>query len=120
MEEIYMQYESHIATLFGWPLWITRTIITLCTAISIVGVFQLDQLRQLNNLMATSADSKENTWKFRQFQMAYLVVYLTIMLADWLQGTNMYTLYSVRSSYFYYICMIFCVTFSCVSCSPMG
>jgi hypothetical protein len=27
-----------------------------------------------------------------------LVVYLVIMLADWLQGTNMYTLYSVSFS----------------------
>ena len=31
---------------------------------------------------------------FRFFQAQYLTVYLTIMLADWLQGTNMYTLYS--------------------------
>eukprot|EP00597_Dinobryon_sp_UTEXLB2267_P001631 CAMPEP_0170080960 /NCGR_PEP_ID=MMETSP0019_2-20121128/16952_1 /TAXON_ID=98059 /ORGANISM="Dinobryon sp., Strain UTEXLB2267" /LENGTH=415 /DNA_ID=CAMNT_0010295161 /DNA_START=193 /DNA_END=1440 /DNA_ORIENTATION=- len=31
---------------------------------------------------------------FRLFQVQYLTVYLIIMLADWLQGTNMYTLYS--------------------------
>ena len=31
---------------------------------------------------------------FRKLQRDYLVVYLVIMLADWLQGTNMYTLYS--------------------------
>jgi hypothetical protein len=96
MQELYLQYEESIAALFGWPLWIARTIIVLCTAISIVGVFQLDQLRQLNNLIANSSNPQENTWKFRQFQLSYLVVYLTIMLADWLQGTNMYTLYSVR------------------------
>ena len=30
---------------------------------------------------------------FRRFQVQYLAVYLTVMLADWLQGTNMYTLY---------------------------
>ncbi|KAJ1419018.1 hypothetical protein B484DRAFT_333619 [Ochromonadaceae sp. CCMP2298] len=34
------------------------------------------------------------TTEFRMFQAQYLSVYLTIMLADWLQGTNMYTLYS--------------------------
>lgn len=28
-----------------------------------------------------------------RFQWSYLSVYLTVMLADWLQGTNMYTLY---------------------------
>lgn len=32
--------------------------------------------------------------EFRWFQLQYLSVYLTLMLADWLQGTNMYTLYS--------------------------
>jgi len=30
---------------------------------------------------------------FRAFQRQYLVVYVIIMTADWLQGTNMYTLY---------------------------
>jgi len=31
--------------------------------------------------------------EFRQFQRKYLVVYAIIMMADWFQGTNMYTLY---------------------------
>lgn len=31
---------------------------------------------------------------FRRFQLSYLTVYLITMLADWLQGTNMYTLYA--------------------------
>merc|ERR1711871_1491972 len=31
--------------------------------------------------------------EFRQFQFRYLLVYYIIMMADWLQGTNMYTLY---------------------------
>lgn len=34
-----------------------------------------------------------NVLPFLRFQYKYLVVYLTVMLADWLQGTNMYTLY---------------------------
>ncbi|CAD7933645.1 unnamed protein product [Amoebophrya sp. A120] len=36
---------------------------------------------------------EKNKASFRTFQLKYLSVYLTIMLADWLQGTNMYTLY---------------------------
>jgi MFS transporter, MFS domain-containing protein family, molybdate-anion transporter len=32
--------------------------------------------------------------KFRLFQIQYLSVYFIVMLADWLQGTNMYTLYA--------------------------
>lgn len=30
---------------------------------------------------------------FRAFQRQYLIVYSIVMMADWLQGTNMYTLY---------------------------
>lgn len=37
--------------------------------------------------------SGEKLGAFRKFQRQYLVVYIIIMLADWLQGTNMYTLY---------------------------
>jgi hypothetical protein len=36
---------------------------------------------------------------FRLFQVQYLTVYLIIMCADWLQGTNMYTLYAVSDIY---------------------
>lgn len=31
--------------------------------------------------------------KFHTFRRKYLIVYLIIMLADWMQGTHMYTLY---------------------------
>ena len=95
--QMYAGVELQISLLFAWPQWITRTILALCGAIGIVGLFQLDQLRQLNNALSTAGASQEVTWKFRKFQLSYLVVYLTIMLADWLQGTNMYTLYSVSN-----------------------
>merc|ERR1719247_3659010 len=42
-------------------------------------------------------DAKESSGatspEFRAFRNRYLVVYCVVMLADWLQGTNMYTLY---------------------------
>ena len=41
-----------------------------------------------------SSSSPKASAEFRWFQAQYLCVYLTVMLADWLQGTNMYTLYS--------------------------
>jgi hypothetical protein len=44
-------------------------------------------------------DKDYNVVEFRWFQAQYLVVYLVIMLADWLQGTNMYTLYHVSGLY---------------------
>ena len=40
---------------------------------------------------AANSDQRRS---FRRFQVSYLLVYLITMLADWLQGTNMYTLYS--------------------------
>eukprot|EP00667_Euglena_gracilis_P010916 EG_transcript_11126 len=38
-------------------------------------------------------EKAERLATFRRFQWQYLAVYLTVMFADWLQGTNMYTLY---------------------------
>jgi len=37
--------------------------------------------------------NKELQSKFNLFRRKYLIVYLIIMLADWMQGTHMYTLY---------------------------
>ena len=31
--------------------------------------------------------------QFKRFRAQYLTVYLIVMLADWMQGTHMYTLY---------------------------
>jgi len=46
--------------------------------------------------MATSVNSKKDAKilaSFLRFQADYLLVYAIIMLADWMQGTHMYTLY---------------------------
>ncbi|KAL1507197.1 hypothetical protein AB1Y20_008047 [Prymnesium parvum] len=40
-----------------------------------------------------SSDSKQAA-AFSAFQRSYLVVYVVVMLADWMQGTHMYTLYT--------------------------
>ncbi len=101
MEAIFNQLESTVSESFGWPLWVTRTIIVLCTFVGIFGSTQLSSI----NVFASPAKvaNIDNLWKFRKFQASYLVVYLLIMLADWLQGTNMYTLYSVGIMQYYYI-----------------
>jgi hypothetical protein len=36
--------------------------------------------------------------RFASFQRSYLTVYVIVMLADWMQGTHMYTLYSSYAS----------------------
>jgi hypothetical protein len=41
----------------------------------------------------STKDMKELHHEFNSFRHKYLVVYLIIMLADWMQGTHMYTLY---------------------------
>lgn len=40
-----------------------------------------------------ASDHKQNA-TFASFQRSYLVVYVAVMLADWMQGTHMYTLYT--------------------------
>jgi len=42
---------------------------------------------------ASNGESQAKLAKFFAFRRKYFVVYLVIMLADWMQGTHMYTLY---------------------------
>ena len=114
MDVYYAKLELAIGQHFGWPSFITRTIFALTGAILVVGAFQIDQLRQLNKALSAT---KESSWKFRQFQLSYLVVYLVIMLADWLQGTNMYTLYSVSLFYpVFYLMILYHLIFIVLWC----
>eukprot|EP00903_Cladosiphon_okamuranus_P018949 g17426.t1 len=89
-----------------WPDWAVDTFVclsTLCAAL-VAGEWLFDRQQR-----SSPAGGKEATKagqngrgeavggpsaaSFRRFQYKYLIVYLTVMLADWLQGTNMYTLY---------------------------
>ena len=45
-------------------------------------------------MRAGGADEAGIPAGFKSFQWAYLTVYLIIMMADWLQGPNMWTLYA--------------------------
>merc|ERR1719356_1879643 len=54
-------------------------------------------LQMVRNRDSTTSDAKptgDQAKGFRSFQREYLTVYTIIMMADWFQGTNMYTLYS--------------------------
>ncbi len=80
----------------GWPSWALRTIATLTILVSLTGVLQLlVDVPSTSDTNSNGTKHKQITWEFRLFQLQYLTVFLIIMLADWLQGTNMYTLYSV-------------------------
>jgi len=43
---------------------------------------------------AAASDTKASKREFHSFQASYLSVFVVVMLADWLQGTHMYTLYT--------------------------
>lgn len=78
-----------------WPAWAVRTFAALAVfTMSFAGL----QKKFAPDAKDEDADSKPIVGKqvpeFRAFQRRYLVVYYIIMLADWLQGTNMYSLYS--------------------------
>ena len=55
-----------------------------------------DEPKVSMNGKGSSENSKSNKQlqaEFNAFRREYLIVYLIIMLADWMQGTHMYTLY---------------------------
>lgn len=77
-----------------WPAWAIRLFITLGGVTLSVALVQRNRDKAES---VSSSDAKPKGDKvpaFRAFQRQYLVVYSIIMMADWLQGTNMYTLYS--------------------------
>merc|ERR1719446_1785217 len=79
-----------------WPTWaINSFVVALGTTLTVAAV------QYFTSSGSDASSSKESDEKpsgdkvpaFRAFQRQYLIVYYIIMLADWLQGTNMYTLY---------------------------
>lgn len=77
-----------------WPIWSLYSIGTLTALVLILMLYQFLTDNTASKVDNKSKDnSKVDMFSFRVFQLQYLSVYLTVMLADWLQGTNMYTLY---------------------------
>ncbi|KAJ8612095.1 hypothetical protein CTAYLR_002422 [Chrysophaeum taylorii] len=78
-----------------WPAWAMRLfggLLAGCGGIRCARRMVTMQHAGTNKTSSKVEGSKVR--EFRAFQLEYLLVYLTVMLADWLQGTNMYTLYS--------------------------
>jgi MFS family permease len=87
-----------------WPEWAMNMLITMTGALIITYVFSLfftqpdeeeptKSSSTTNGKHPTAAETKELHKKFDVFRRKYIIVYLIIMLADWMQGTHMYTLY---------------------------
>ena len=82
-----------------WPPWCLHTVLALVTLSGAMGIAQSIWCGGSEVRECTDSDGKKTTGHpkraaFRAFQMQYITVYLLIMLADWLQGTHMYTLYT--------------------------
>jgi Sugar-tranasporters, 12 TM len=90
--EFALQFEANLVASLGWPQWSLRTIAVLGFAVLCVSLFQF--VYDTSSSTTEKGNKIKSSSEFRWFQLQYLSVYLTLMLADWLQGTNMYTLYS--------------------------
>lgn len=83
-----------------WPDWAVNLLLVMMGLLIITYLITL----MITPEDSTTSDNKGSTTKeiqnqaklrkdFDSFRRKYLVVYLIIMLADWMQGTHMYTLY---------------------------
>ena len=89
---------SHV--LPDWPTWAVNLLLTMTAALSctlLAAYFcapddEKDKEANPQSAMETTSDISLHA-DFASFRRSYLSVYLTIMLADWMQGTHMYTLY---------------------------
>ena len=82
-----------LASLFpeSWPAPLSNLFCGLLLLLTI-----LEGMRRLKTATTPTTErvtrqTKGKVSEFNAFQREYLAVYLVIMLADWLQGTNMYT-----------------------------
>jgi len=83
-----------MALLPDWPPWALYTFVGLAAVTSCTALLQ--RVREQDEGSNGSGETKprgEQLPTFRAFQRKYLTVYAIIMMADWFQGTNMYTLY---------------------------
>ena len=93
--DIILDKESAMIEWLNWPTWAMRTVEILSLLIGIFSVLQYLMTTKQSKSTVTAGGSAQTSSAFRLFQVQYLTVYLIIMCADWLQGTNMYTLYAV-------------------------
>lgn len=90
----YDAFEEVLVAYLQWPLWALRLNMSLVVLVISTSLFQQMQ-GPVSSKSSTEINKKAATIEFRMFQLQYLTVYLITMLADWLQGTHMYTLYTV-------------------------
>lgn len=96
-----------------WPAWALNSFgAALGTTLTVAALQYVTSSSGDTSKESEEKPSGDKVPAFRAFQRQYLTVYYIIMLADWLQGTNMYTLYS---SYGVDISALFCTGFASAS-----
>lgn len=90
-----------LSNAYGWQPWAVSTLYILSALVIVFFVcdnslsyYRMKKNESNGSLTASAKLDASTRTSFRWFQCQYLLAYLLIMLADWLQGTNMYTLYS--------------------------
>ena len=117
MMDILVGYGDQLSLILGWPAWALWIITTMSVLVGITSVFEMVMVGQpVKDSSLKGEGEKRVTMEFRWFQLQYLGVYLIIMLADWLQGTNMYTLYSVSFTCPVFLCYFDCKYFFIITC----
>ena len=83
-----------------WPQWAVSLLMAMSAALAVtlaINHFYTsddNETPEEQKLLNKSKKTHESLLaEFNSFRWSYLSVYLVIMLADWMQGTHMYTLY---------------------------
>ncbi|KAG3226768.1 hypothetical protein PC129_g2689 [Phytophthora cactorum] len=83
-----------LADTFQWPAWATSCcLVLLVCLLSLHVIEKLLGLQRSSQTLGNAQPKATDDEAFAHFQRQYLVVYGLVMLADWLQGTHMYSLY---------------------------
>mmetsp|Transcript_65469 Transcript_65469/g.76923 ORF Transcript_65469/g.76923 Transcript_65469/m.76923 type:complete len:476 (-) Transcript_65469:77-1504(-) len=79
-----------------WPVWAMNLLIgmsVLTVIVLILVQFLSSGSDSAEKSNGSEAENQKKVREFKAFRNNYIMVYLVIMLADWMQGTHMYTLY---------------------------
>ena len=84
-----------------WPAWAINLLLVMTGALTVTLLMNYcytpdDEMASAKDKVVLKSTNKTHEalrTEFNSFRNSYLSVYLVIMLADWMQGTHMYTLY---------------------------
>jgi len=91
-------YEAIKGALPDWPEWaldilLVMTVLLTVTIVITQYLYTSEETTEETSDKKSADSQVELKKQFDGFRRKYILVYLVIMLADWMQGTHMYTLY---------------------------